>query len=102
MVEIFSELAILMNNNFLVVKKRFHARNLNVFISGVKDEADNWVIGPGKFSTVKYLAGTRIMYDREESQYAETITILGPTTQPLKIMVCHLNKTVLLANNHWY
>ena len=59
---------------------------IHVLLLGVKDENDTWIIVES-YSTIKYFAGSRITYYREKSKDLEILTINGPTTEPLKIMV---------------
>lgn len=83
--------------NVVVKEMKLHFNEI-----GVKDESNNWIIPARSFSTVKYFAGTRITYDREDSKYAETITIVGPTTEPLKIMFIYNYESNPEIQYHYY
>lgn len=60
-------------------------RIVDVLLLGVKDQNDAWIIVD--YATIKYFAGSRITYYRKSSRDLEILTINGPTTEPLKIMV---------------
>ena len=61
----------------------------NWFVLGLKDQNDNWIIDSNTRTSTLYFAGSRIMFERPGSLSAEKIDIIGPTTEPLKVMVIY-------------
>ena len=61
-----------------------------LFISiatGVKDNSDTYLIELPTWSKSVTAAGTKISLIHEANQFKDTLYVLGPTTEPIKVVV---------------
>ena len=55
---------------------------------GIKDHlTGQYIIRPPSWSRAVYHKGTRIEYSHNANQYADSITVDGPTKVPLRVVV---------------